>query len=188
MTQQRGQLLIDKILDTAERLFYTQGYNNTGINQVIDEAEIAKGSLYKHFESKTDLLIAYVQRLRERWFDRLQAAIEQIEDPKEKLLAVFDYHVERQEIRKFGGCPFIKANEEAGMSDPRVLAEIQQTKRLLKKLLDKLVRQSGHKKMLSDKELAELIYLMVEGGVVSASIFKQIAPLQSAKKIIQKLI
>jgi AcrR family transcriptional regulator len=188
MTQQRGRQVVNKILDTASRLFYKQGYNNTGINQVIEEADIAKASLYKHFESKTDLLVAYIQRTRERWFERLEAAIEKSSDPKNKLLTLFDYHGERQESREFGGCPFIKANDEAGMSDPRVLAEIQQTKQLLKDTVNKLVAGSGHKKLLTDKELSEIIFLLVEGGVVAASIFKQTKELQSAKKIIKKLI
>ena len=50
----------DRILDTASRLFYDQGYHVTGINQIIDEADIARASLYNHFPSKTDLLLAYL--------------------------------------------------------------------------------------------------------------------------------
>ncbi|MBE7171561.1 MAG: TetR/AcrR family transcriptional regulator [Williamsia sp.] len=188
MTKQRGQIVIDKILDTAERLFYTQGYCNTGINQVIDEADIAKGSLYKHFESKTDLMVAYLQRFHQRWYERIEQEISKTEDPKKKLLAILEYHGQRQHIREFGGCPFIKANNEAGMSDPRILAEIQQAKQRLKNLIKTLVSQSNHKKLMTDKELTETIYLMTEGGVAAASVFKQDKDLQAAKKILQKLI
>lgn len=188
MTKQRGQAVTDKILDTAERLFYGQGYNNTGINQVIEEADIAKASLYKHFASKTDLLVAYLQRRHQIWFDRLEAEIDKVSNPKDKLLVIFDHHIDRQEFREFGGCPFVKANDEAGMSDPRVLAEIQLVKQHLKDFIKKLVASSGHKKLLTDEELIALIFMMAEGGVVAASIFKQANELQSAKKIIRKLI
>lgn len=186
--KQRGQVVIDKILDTAERLFYTQGYNTTGINQVIEEADIAKGSLYKHFESKTDLMAAYLERFHQRWYERLVQKVSEVPDPKQKLLAVLDYHRERQEIREYGGCPFIKANDEAGMTNTRILSEIQNAKDRLKKFISKLVAKSGHKKILSDKELTETIFLMTEGGVVAASVFKQNTALQTAKKILQKLI
>lgn len=188
MKQQRGQVVIDKILDTAERLFYEQGFNCTGINQVIEEAGVAKGSLYKHFESKTDLLVAYLERFHERWFDRLEARVNSVSDPKSKLLAIFDHHSERQQAREFGGCPFIKANEEAGMSAPRVLAEIQRAKGHLREYITALVTQSDHKQLLPDEDLVQIIFLMVEGGVVEAAIFKQANDLQAAKKIIQKLI
>jgi len=188
MMKQRGQVVADKILDTADRLFYGQGYNCTGINQVIEEADIAKASLYKHFESKTDLLIAYVKRTHERWYNRLQDHLSKVSTPKEKLLAIFDYHEDRQKFREFGGCPFVKANDEAGMSDPRVLNEIQAAKTHLKNLIKELVIDSGHKKILTDNELTETIYLLVEGGVVSGSIFKNSDQLQSAKKVIRKFI
>lgn len=186
--KQRGQVVIDKILDTAERLFYTQGYSNTGINQVIEEADIAKASLYKHFETKTDLLVAYIQRTHERWHSRLQAAIDQVNDPKDKLLAVFDYHIERQEIRQFGGCPFIKANDEAGTSDARVLAEIQATKEHSLAIIKKLVTGSGHPKILCDQDLTELIFFTLEGAIATGSVFKRASELKAAKKIIKKLI
>jgi AcrR family transcriptional regulator len=188
MKKLRGQVVIDKILDTTDKLFYEQVYNNTGINQVIEEADIAKASLYKHFASKTDLLVAYIQRTHQRWFQRLEADVDQVSDSKEKLLALFDHHIKRQQIREFGGCPFIKANDEAGMSDPRVLAEIQQTKAHLKEFIAILVASSGHKKLLTNENLVETVFLMLEGSVVAASIFKQVEDLQSAKKIIQKLI
>ncbi|MFT3933113.1 MAG: TetR/AcrR family transcriptional regulator [Chitinophagaceae bacterium] len=184
----RGQFVTDKILDTAERLFYTQGYNSTGINQVIEEAAIAKASLYKHFESKTDLMVAYLERFHQRWFERLEQHVSKVSDPKKKLLAVLDYHQERQQIREYGGCPFIKANDEAGTSDTRILAEIQKAKERVKQFIGKLVAVSGHKNILTDKELAATIFLMTEGGVVSASVFKNDNDLQTAKKVLQKLI
>jgi AcrR family transcriptional regulator len=188
MKKPRGQAVTDKILDTAGRLFYFQGYNNTGINQVIDEADIAKGSLYKHFESKTDLMVAYLERTHKAWFERMKESIDKIEDPKQKLLAIFDHHRERQQVRKFGGCPFIKANTEAGTDDPRIRSEIQAAKERMKNFIGQLVAKSEHKKQLSDKELTETIFLMTEGGIVIGSVFKRDKDLQTAKKIIEKLI
>lgn len=188
MIKQRGQAVTDKIIDTAGRLFYKQGFNATGINQVIEEADIAKASLYKHFESKNDLMVAYLQGLHQSWYERLETEIAKIADPKEKLLALFDHHEHRQQFREFGGCPFIKANNEAGESDPRILTEVQQAKEHAKSFIHNLVINSGHRQLLTNEELTETIYLMLEGGVVAASVFKQSADLQTAKKVIQKLI
>ncbi|WP_312789668.1 TetR/AcrR family transcriptional regulator [Sphingobacterium sp.] len=186
--KQRGQVVIDKILDTAERLFYAQGYSNTGINQIIEEADIAKGSLYKHFQTKTDLLIAYIERLHGLWLNRMEAALGQVSDPKGKLLALFDHHTKRQEERLFGGCPFIKANDEAFTDDPRFSSEIQRVKAQSKDFIKTLVEQSGHRKLLSDDELADTIYYMLEGSIVSSSVFKTAAEIQGAKRVIEKLI
>jgi AcrR family transcriptional regulator len=188
MIKQRGQIVADKILDTAERLFFKQGYNITGINQIIEEADIAKASLYKHFDSKTDLLIVYLQRTHQRWFERLDADVSKAIHPKEKLLILFDYHRERQLSNGFSGCRFIKANDEAGMSDVRVLAEIQKAEQHLKEYILDLVVNSGHRQLLTDNELTDLIFMMLDGGIVVASIFKHADELLSAKTLIQKLI
>ena len=50
-----------KIIETASELFYTKGYNLTGINEIIKESGIAKATLYSHFNSKEDLLVAYLE-------------------------------------------------------------------------------------------------------------------------------
>ena len=188
MTQPRGQLVVDKILDSANRLFYRQGYNLTGINQIIEEAGVAKGSLYQHFRSKVDLMIGYLELNHQGWFTRLKTRIDETPDPKQKLIAIFDYHIARQEFREYGGCPFIKANDEAGMSDPRILKEIQKVKQQFKDLVKELVAASDHKKVMTDAELTELIFLLIEGGTTAGSVFKNAADLQAAKQVIQKLI
>ena len=188
MTQPRGQQVADKILDTASKLFYKQGYNATGVNQIIEEAGVAKGSLYQHFPSKTDLLIGYLELNYQAWFTRLKAFVDKVPGPKERLLAVFDYHTRRQEIREYGGCPFIKINHEAGAGEPRVLTETKRIKQTARDFIKELVIASGHKQLLTDDELAELVFLLIEGGSAGASVFKNTADLQSAKKIIKKLI
>ena len=66
----------DRILETASRLFYTQGYNNTGINQLIKAAKVAKASFYEYFPSKEDLLLEYLKVAAERTNTLLRAAVE----------------------------------------------------------------------------------------------------------------
>ena len=188
MTQPRGQQVVDKILESADKLFYRQGYNATGINQIVEEAGVAKASLYQHFDSKTDLLVGCLELNHKAWFTRLTTRIDETPDPKQRLLAIFDYHIGRQQIREHGGCPFIKANDEAGMTEPRVLEQIQKVKQQFRDLLKQLVAKSGHKQIISDEDLVELIFLMIEGGTTAASVFKNTADLQAARLIIQKLI
>lgn len=52
----------DHIINTASELFYNQGYNLTGINEIIEKAEIAKATLYSHFKSKEELIQAYLEK------------------------------------------------------------------------------------------------------------------------------
>jgi len=56
-------LVKEHIIKTAADLFYTNGYNSTGINEIIKEAGIAKATLYNHFKSKGDVCIAYLKHI-----------------------------------------------------------------------------------------------------------------------------
>src|SRR6185312_4088942 len=98
----------DRILDVAGRLFYEQGFNMTGINQVIDEADIARGSLYNHFESKNDLLLEYLEQFQEQWFTSADEFLKEFTDPKKKIIALFEFRIQNQQKHGYGGCPFIK--------------------------------------------------------------------------------
>src|ERR1700734_209683 len=98
----------DRILETASRLFYEQGNHMTGINQIIDEADIARASLYNHFPSKTDLLLAYLDRTHQLWFEELDIFMATISGPRERLLALFDFRIRRQLRLKYKGCHFNK--------------------------------------------------------------------------------
>ncbi|MBS1601680.1 MAG: hypothetical protein JST42_03355, partial [Bacteroidetes bacterium] len=130
----------------------------------------------------------YIELNHNAWYTRLTALLDSVADPAEKLLAIFDYHINRQQVREHGGCPFIKANHEAGMSDPRVLEAIRQVKQQFRDMVKELVVNSGHKHLLTDDELTEMIYLAVEGGTTAASVFKNTTDLQLARQIIKKLI
>src|SRR5579872_1046728 len=104
----RESAVKERILDTASRLFYNQGYHITGINQIIEEADIARASLYNHFPSKTDLLLAYLDRTHAEWFEDLDAYLAPMVTAREKLLALFDFRVERQRRFNHKGCHFSK--------------------------------------------------------------------------------
>src|SRR5262249_52243384 len=104
----RESAVKERILETASRLFYDQGYHVTGINQIIEEADIARASLYNHFPSKTDLLLAYLDQTHQEWFMELDHYLTDFSTPREKLLALFDFRIERQRTLKYKGCHFNK--------------------------------------------------------------------------------
>src|ERR1700753_3807975 len=103
----------DRILDTASRLFYDQGYHITGINQIIEEADIARASLYNHFDSKTELLLAYLEKTHHSWYEELDAFLSPYSEPRAKILAIFDFRIQRQQKLKYKGCHFNKIGAEA---------------------------------------------------------------------------
>ena len=61
----------ERILEKTFALFHKQGYNATGINQIIEEAQVAKASFYYHFKSKEDLCVAFLEQRHSFWFNEL---------------------------------------------------------------------------------------------------------------------
>src|SRR5688572_31055848 len=81
----------EHILDVATELFYKGGVNNVGIDAVIARSKIAKMTLYAHFKSKDDLVLAFLDRINRRWSAWFQGRVEALApDPRKRPLALFD--------------------------------------------------------------------------------------------------
>jgi AcrR family transcriptional regulator len=178
----------DKIIETASRLFFEQGYNSTGINQIIEEAGIARGSLYNHFESKIDLLLAYLDKAQQERFAETVEFVKPIRDPKKKLLGLFDYRIERQGKIGFKGCQFIKICAEVNKEDTEVFELVEAHKERLRNFILEIVKQAGHRKMLSDELLADMIFLLLEGSTTSVGFSRKVKGLRSARKIVENML
>jgi len=179
-----------RILDVASRLFYDQGYNSTGINQIIEEADIAKASLYNHFPSKRDLLAAYIQKAEESWFDKMNTYLEPFKDPKAKLLALFDFRVDHQIANNFAGCQFTKISAEVPKDDLRAFELVGHQKNLVKAFITEQLAQIklGQPQVLSKEMLADTFFLMLEGASVAAGVYKDASAIKKAKAIAEKLL
>jgi len=102
----------DQLLDTAERLFYTEGYHATGIDRILSESGVAKMTLYKHFKSKEELILAVLDARQQPMLERLREARSRL-PPRKALLGIFDGLNEMIHSQKaFCGCLFINAAAE----------------------------------------------------------------------------
>jgi AcrR family transcriptional regulator len=93
-----------RLLDTADRLFYAEGIHAVGIDRVLAEADAAKASLYQHFGSKDGLIAACVQRRVEQGRAQVVAFIQDV-PPAQRALSIFDWIVAWAESTDFRGCP-----------------------------------------------------------------------------------
>lgn len=102
----------DRILETACRLFYTRGINATGIDVVIAEAGVAKGSMYHHFRNKQALVVAYLEEEEALWKLASVAGDDPGASPAERLAMFFDRISADVIAGTFHGCPFMNAGIE----------------------------------------------------------------------------
>jgi AcrR family transcriptional regulator len=102
-----------RLLEAADRLFYAEGVHTVGIDRVIEEAGVAKGSLFYNFSGKDELVAAYLAGRDQRRRDRIARHQQGLEDPVEKLVAIFDALQEAVLAPDYKGCAFANANAEA---------------------------------------------------------------------------
>jgi AcrR family transcriptional regulator len=114
-----GQGARERILDTAYELFSHRGIHDVGVNELVERAGVAKATLYKHFPSKDDLVLAFLERREQMWTygwvqreARLRGA-----KPEEQLLSIFDLFDEWFQGQDFEGCSFINTLLEFGDLD-----------------------------------------------------------------------
>ncbi|NML70386.1 TetR/AcrR family transcriptional regulator [Chryseobacterium sp. RP-3-3] len=176
----------ERIIRVASDLFYRQGFNSTGINQIIAEADIAIGSLYNHFTSKNDLLQAYLIKEETEWFKGFEEHSAKISEPKQKILSLLDYRKKLQKSSKFGGCHFIKISAEVGDSSPVVSDFVKKHKGKQKEMIRTLVNGYAESKKEFDADLTtESIFLLIEGAVVSSTINKNADSFDQIQKMIE---
>ena len=99
----------ERLLQTAYALFTRYGTRTVGIDTVIAEAGVAKATLYRHFASKDELILAFLARREQLWSSQWLAAevTRRGATPAQRLLAVFDAFGEWFTRADFEGCPFV---------------------------------------------------------------------------------
>ena len=176
----------DHLIDVAADLFNRHGYHAAGIDRVIAEAGIAKTTLYRHFKSKDDLIVAVLKRTDERFRDDMRQAVEAAAaEPRARLLATFDFVDDWFSQKSFYGCPFMSAAGEFGDRISPVFREAAMHKRLMVAYFEELARAAG---LQDPARLAEEINLLHEGAIAVAHITGDPSAAGKAKAVAAQLI
>ena len=159
----------DQLLDTAWRLFYRDGYHAVGIDTILAEAGVAKMTLYNHFASKDDLIVAVLERRHDQFMESLEAAIEAAgRAPMKRLLAVFDWLQAWLTSDGFNGCAFIRAVAEYPRADerPHQIASAHK-----QSIIDRMVTLAKDAGVKEPSAVGRHLALLIEGAIVTAHTF-----------------
>src|SRR5258708_7744921 len=162
----------ERILETADRLFYLQGIRAIGVDTIAAEIGISKRTLYNHFPSKDALISAYLAR-------RFVQPQPSDKPPAEQILGTFD-RLERGFASKgFRGCPFVNAVAELGAEDKsvrKIAVAFKESRRLW---FRDLLLQLG----VADAEgLATQLTLLVDGSIAQDLVRNDPAMARAAKR------
>lgn len=156
-----------RIVDTAYQLFARRGIRDVGVNELINRAGVAKATFYRHFSSKDDLVLAFLDQRDRVWtVDMIVAdARRRGRTPIEQLLAIFDVFGDWFRRDDFEACSFINILLEMGAKHPLGQASI-----------DYLARIRGHVQQLAEEaglrdteDFSRSWHILMKGSIISAT-------------------
>ena len=168
----------ERLLKSASELFHAQGYHATGINQIIENASVAKATLYQHFKTKEALCIEFLQVRHTYWMDK---HLNYIATHSDKVLASFDFIQHMNEKENFRGCCFLNLLSEFSNDKTEIIAVLQHHKKDLQNRIYSFFNADN-------EELAYHVYCLLESAIIESQLFKSQEPILRLKPIVQSLL
>ena len=158
----------EHLIDTAIALFSERGYHASGIDTILEKAGVSKKTLYRHFRSKDELILAALKKYDGVFRNDVMRQVEARADaPRDRLLALFDVAAEWFAQDVFFGCMFINAIGEYSRPDTPIRRACQEFKALMRRYIEDLCSEMG----ASDPAgLADELALLFEGATVTAQV------------------
>jgi AcrR family transcriptional regulator len=154
----------ERLLDAARRIFYAEGINTVGVARIVEEAGVTLATFYRHFPSKQDLILAYLQRVHDDFVSRAAAAREAAKDPGDMLRLIGNNITAQLFEPGFRGCAFINAASEFEDPDGPIMRAVVTHRTWLHDLARDTFASAGH----PQPDVAASRYVMLRDGATTA--------------------
>lgn len=174
-----------KILEAADRLFYSEGIHTVGVDRIISEAQVTKATFYKHYRSKDLLIVAYVEGKHLRTKHLVEKARAQLDDPADVLRALAALIGQIATHPSFHGCPFI--NAAAQFSDPQHPARraVVRHRDWERSMLAELVSQLGHP---ASADAVDELVLFRDGALSGGNVGDPVRAYRALARAVERII
>jgi len=174
------------LLATARSLFEKEGFHATGIDRILNEAKVAKMTLYNNFGSKEQLIVAVLDEASRTMIDRLETtALESSTDPYDQILAVFDAFGDWYTDPAFCGCMFQAAVAEFPDPDSAPAQAARMHHQRICSTFEGLCQRA---ELLHTQELARQLALLASGATCVARQARARTPADDARTIVELLL
>ncbi|HYW55458.1 MAG TPA: TetR/AcrR family transcriptional regulator [Polaromonas sp.] len=176
--EERGALSVrERVLETAATLFYQEGVRAVGVDLVVERSGVAKTSLYRHFATKDDLVVAFLEREdAEYWRDWETVAAKAKGDARAELEAHFRWIANHIAGPTYRGCAFLNVATEFPAPDHPARAVAARNKIELQRRLSALVKAMAIRK---PDQLADQLVLLIDGAYVNGQLLGKKGPVHS---------
>jgi AcrR family transcriptional regulator len=175
----------DRVFQTAARLFYQSGYRAVGVDTLAAESGIGKMTLYRHYPSKDDLIVAYLKDSDEEFWRNFEAITQAAPTARGKLLAFFESLQAYVTTPACYGCPFLNVATEYPETDYPGHQVAIEHKRSVRARFRQLAKEAGAKQ---PGVLADQLVLLMDGAYMAARMFGSENPAARLAQAAQHLI
>jgi AcrR family transcriptional regulator len=178
----KRELLIQASLE----LFSLTGYSAVGVNTISEKAGVTKKTLYHHFKSKKELILAVLRYYDERHRNSFMRSVEaRAENPEDRLLVIFDILEEWFNSKNFSGCLFVRTMGEYPEEGTSIRSVCQESKISTQRYIQNLAEKA---ELQDAVELSEQFMLLIEGAITMAQVNNSHLSAVRAKKAAKILI
>ena len=174
----------ERLLAAADELFYENGVNLVGIDRIIEHAGVAKASLYDCFGSKDELIRCYLRRRSERRQALIRERMARFQDPRDKILSVFDLLEETVAQPNYRGCAFQRAGSEAGAGST-IKGACDDSRTWIRTQFTELARAAGAH---DPESLGRQLVLIYDGAAVAAHVDRDLNAPKAARALAERVL
>jgi AcrR family transcriptional regulator len=175
----------EKVFQTASHLFYENGYRAIGVDTLAAESGIGKMTLYRHYPSKDDLIVAYLKESNEIFWRNFDLVTKDASTPREKLLRFFQALQEYVTTPACHGCPFLNVATEYPEEDYPGHQIAIEHKQSVRARFRQLASEAGARK---PNVLADQLFLLMDGAYMASRMFGAKNPAAHLVEAAQTLI
>ncbi len=176
----------EELVSKALAAFYRNGFHATGMDMLVAETGVSKTSMYKHFRTKEDLILAVLRLRDENFRNWLFRRMEELADtPGGQLIALFDALAEWFDEPGFRGCMFVKASSEYQDAAHPIHKQSAEHKRMIEAHISELAGRAG---AANPALLARQLSLLKEGAIITAHLGHTDNPASDAKSAAAELV
>jgi len=169
----------ERLLLAAENLLYTRG-GSVGVSALLEEANVARRSLYEHFGGKDGLVAAVLRRTADDDVAWYESALGDGDSPRDRLLSLFDRLDGLVSVTAFRGCRYLAIDLAFADEDHPAHAETEAYRQRIRALLVRELEAFGHAR---PEHAAEQLHLLIEGTLVMGATQNHEHPARVAREL-----
>jgi AcrR family transcriptional regulator len=171
----------DRIVGAAADLFFSKGIHATGVDTLIEQADVAKSTFYRHFRSKDELIVAWLRSPQARWIDVVTARLDAARTPPARALVDFwDRLGDWAEREGYLGCPYLKTLAE--IEEPSHVARLE-VDAFVQEVEDFFTRNATACGFQRPSEIGLRLRLLTMGALMAIVVERSREPMNRARDV-----